>query len=458
MPRELTRTRTIFHPRAEQGIYRYAAAGGTREVNLLALAAANGHLATVDPIVGNLLSKIRAATGTTGSVADDTDPLTQTYRYNVPIDTLNRFPTFRVDYNLTGAHRVTTAWNYNRYNTFPDTLNSREARFPGFPVAAGQSSTRLSWSNSLRSTFGTNFVNEARVAYASAPVVFFKELGTATAFNRDIFSEEGGFRLDFPIVTEPSASPSPQGRNAWNLLFDDSISWLKGNHSITAGGSLTHFQITSYNSSLVPEIDFEVVTGDPALSMFTGSAASANFPGASTAQVNAARQMYALLTGRVSSIDGNARLENGKYVYMGNAQQYGVMREAGFYVQDSWRWKPNFTLNFGLRFHRHRPQRHAGQSRQRAARRDDGRRRAGDVQDPNRLQGRRIHAAAGRHRRDDQGVQRQRDGRIRIQLARRAERPLLRAGQRPGLHRGGAGVRRLRNGKSRGCGPGVQAV
>jgi hypothetical protein len=142
--------------------------------------------------------------------------------------------------------------------------------------------------------------------------VFFKELGTATAFNRDIFSEEGGFRLDFPIVTEPSASPSPQGRNAWNLLFDDSISWLKGNHSITAGGSLTHFQITSYNSSLVPEIDFEVVTGDKALSMFTGSAASANFPGASTAQVNAARQMYALLTGRVSSIDGNARLENGK--------------------------------------------------------------------------------------------------------------------------------------------------
>ena len=350
VPRELTRTRTIFHPRAEQGVYRYTAAGGTREVNLLALATANGHLAAVDPVVGNLLSKIRSATGTTGSVTDNTDPLTQAYRHNVPVDTLNRFPTFRVDYNLTNAHRVSTAWNYNRFNTFPDTLNNREARFPGFPVAAGQSSTRLSWSNSLRSTFGTNFVNEARVAYASSPVVFFKELGTAAGFNRDIFSEEAGFRLDFPIVTEPSAPPAPQGRNAWNLLFEDSISWLKGNHSITGGGSLTHFQTTSYNSSLVPEIDFEVVTGDPALSMFTGGAAAANFPGASTAQINAARQMYALFTGRVSSIGGNARLENGKYVYMGNAQQDGVMREAGFFIQDSWRLKPNFTLNFGLRY------------------------------------------------------------------------------------------------------------
>jgi hypothetical protein len=346
VPRELTRTRTIFHPVAEQGVYRYTAAGGTREVNVLALAAANGHLSSMDPIVANLLSDIRSATGTAGSVTDNTDPLTQTYRYNVQVDTLNRFPTFRVDYNLTDQHRVSTAWNYNRFNTFPDTLNNREARFPGFPVAAGQSSTRLSWSNSLRSTFGAAFVNEARVAYASSPVVFFKELGTAASFNRDIFSEEGGFRLDFPIVTEPSAPPAPQGRNAWNLLFEDSISWLKGNHSITGGGSLTHFQTTSYNSSLVPEIDFEVVTGDPALGMFS----AANFPGASTGQINAARQMYALFTGRVSSIDGNARLENGQYVYMGNAQQDGVMREAGFFIQDSWRMKPSFTLNFGLRY------------------------------------------------------------------------------------------------------------
>lgn len=349
-PGELTRTRTIFHPRAEQGFFRYTSGGVTREVNLLALSTANGQLASTDPTVGSLVSAIRSAVQTTGSVTDNTNPLTQQYRYNVQTDTLNRYPTFRVDYNVTNNHRASVAWNYNRFNTFPDTLNSREARFPGFPVAAGQSSTRLSWSNMLRSTFGRNFVNEARIAYASSPVVFFKELGTATKLNREIFSSEAGFRLDFPVVTEPSASPAPQGRNAWNLLFEDSISWLKGNHSITAGGSLTHFQTTAYNSSLVPEIDFEVLTGDPALAMFTGAAAAANFPGASTAQINDARQMYALLTGRVSAIDGNARLENGKYVYMGNARQDGVMREAGFFLHDSWRLKQNFTINAGLRY------------------------------------------------------------------------------------------------------------
>ena len=339
-PSDVTRNRTIFHPRAEQGFYRYTTATGTQEVNLLALAAANGQLATMDPTIAALLSAIRSAAGTTGSITDQTNPLTQQYTFNVPVQSVRRFPTVRLDYNITDAHRLSSAWNYNKFTDFPDTLNGREAHFPGFPVAAGQSSIRQSWSNSLRSTLGGNFVNELRVAVAESPVTFFGELG------KDLWANQGGFQQAWPLVTSPSASPIPQGRNAWNLLFEDSVSWLKGNHSITFGGSLTHLQTTSYVSSLVPTIAFDVLTGDPALSMFS----AANFPGASTAQITAARQMYALFTGRLSAIDGNARLENGKYVYMGNAVQEGVMREAGFFIQDSWRWKPNFTINAGLRY------------------------------------------------------------------------------------------------------------
>ncbi|HUF23731.1 MAG TPA: TonB-dependent receptor, partial [Vicinamibacterales bacterium] len=195
-------------------------------------------------------------------------------------------------------------------------------------------------------TLGGNFVNEARVAVAESPVKFFAELGDASTRNTDLFANQAGFHLAFPLVTGASASPIPQGRNAWNLMIEDSVSWLRGNHSVTFGGTFTHLQTTSYNSSLVPTVNFDVLTGDPALGMFT----TANFPGASTAQLTAARQMYALFTGRMSSINGDARLENGKYVYMGNAQQDGVMREAGFFLQDSWRWKPNFTVNAGLRY------------------------------------------------------------------------------------------------------------
>ena len=53
------------------------------------------------------------------------------------------------DYNLTNNHRASFAYNYQKFNSFPDTLNNREVSFPGFPVEAGQSSKR-----STSSSFG----------------------------------------------------------------------------------------------------------------------------------------------------------------------------------------------------------------------------------------------------------------------------------------------------------------
>ncbi len=35
---------------------------------------------------------------------------------------------------------------------------------------------------------------------------------------------------------------------------------------------------------------------------------------------------------------------------MGIGTQRARMREAGFFLQDSWRWKPNLTINAGLRY------------------------------------------------------------------------------------------------------------
>ena len=58
-----------------------------------------------------------------------------------------------------------------------------------------------------------------------------------------------------------------------------------------------------------------------------------------------------------------------------------------------------------------------------------------DVQAPDRHRPPRVDAAPGRHRRDDQGLQRQRDVGHRVRIARRAEREVLRAGERCRLRR-----------------------
>jgi hypothetical protein len=104
---------------------------------------------------------------------------------------------------------------------------------------------------------------------------------------------------------------------------------------------------------MVPELRFGILTGDPADAMFTPQA----FQGASTAQINTAKGLYSLLTGRVTQILGNARLneDTGQYEYLGNGFQRGQMRQWGFYVQDNWRVKDNLTINAGLRYELQQP-------------------------------------------------------------------------------------------------------
>ncbi|PYR93713.1 MAG: hypothetical protein DMF84_07845 [Acidobacteria bacterium] len=353
-PSDVTRNRTILNPLAQQGIYRYTVNGVTQQVNLLALAAANGHIATADPTIGKLLGDIRSASGSTGSIAD-VDANLQRFTYNVQVESVRRFPTARIDYNFTDAHRFSSAFNYQKFTDFPDTLNNREAFFPDFPVDAGQASKRIGFSNSLRSTLGHDLVNEARVGYSGAPVLFFPELNLEM-FNGTLANTQG-FHLNFPTIgsalTAAGAVPSPQSRNATSVLIEDTVTWLKGAHSISMGGSFTQFSIWAKNSSLVPTITTGMLNTDPALGLFN----AANFPGASAANLTAAQNLYAFLTGRVTQIGADARIDesSGKYVYEGTGMQRGRLREFGGYLQDQWRLRQNLTLNVGLRYDIQRP-------------------------------------------------------------------------------------------------------
>ena len=347
-PSDVTRNRTLLNTVAQQGVYSYSTASGTRQVNLLQLAAQNGHISTVDPLTSKLLANIRSAVS--GGSLTDLDPNLQRFSYNVPVESMRRYPTFRVDLNFTSNHRFSTSVNYQKFTDAPDTLNSREAYFPGFPVGAGQTSKRLSVSNTLRSTLRSNLVNEIRVGYSGSPVEFFTEL------NKEMWSAEpanqGGFQLTLGTIgtalTNASAAPSPQARNAYSWLIEDNVNWLKGRHSINMGVSFTQYTYWGWFETMVPTVSFGLVTGDPALSMFN----TTNFPGAASTNLTAAQNLYSLLVGRVSAIAGNARLDEdtNKYTYVGKGMQRARMPEIGFFAQDSWRLRPDLTFNFGLRY------------------------------------------------------------------------------------------------------------
>ena len=139
-----------------------------------------------------------------------------------------------------------------------------------------------------------------------------------------------------------------QNRNGSNYNFHDTVSWLKGSHSLSMGGVYTKVTDLEQSHSIVPALTLGFDTSnDPALGLFT----AANFPGSSSADLSTARNLYALLTGRVSQVTGNSVLQpDGTYQYRADPLERIQQREIGMFFQDQWRMKPNFTINAGLRY------------------------------------------------------------------------------------------------------------
>jgi Carboxypeptidase regulatory-like domain len=350
-PAATRRTRTILAPEAQAGIFRYNTAAGVQAVDLFALAARNGQLATGDPIIAKLLQDIRNATASEGTVRPLTDPIFQEYSFQVPTQALSRYPTARLDYQITDRHRVTYTMNYHYSRGGPDTTNNREQFFPGFPVVGSQTSDRKIWSTWLRSMFGTSLVNEFRFGYGGAPIDFSSKDFVPSLWSGSL-ANQGGFHLNMNNALSPltnaGASGTPSARDAYHRTIENTLNWQKGSHSINMGGLFSQFDFWQDNQQVVPELRFNVVQTDPADGLFAG----ANFPGASTTNLTNARRLYAILTGRISEVRGTARLDEntGEYVYGGVGTQRARQTAAGLWFQDAWRMRSNLTVNYGLRY------------------------------------------------------------------------------------------------------------
>lgn len=350
-PTEATRTRTVLNADARRGLFSYLAAGGTRTIDLLALARVTGQTATPDPTIAGVLDEIHRATGTTGTLVTPPNATnTQSYIYQASA-TLNQYaPTGRVDINLSDAHRLTGTYWWQRFLTSPDLQTQTEATFPGLPAVSSYRSYRTTGSVGLRSTLAPTLVNEVKGGWQWSPNWFNDKV------DRSMFANQGGYRLDFPLVTDPSVAShnTPAPRNTVNWNIDNTLNWLKGAHSLAIGGSFLQVTHNQQGRNLVPTLTLAVdQSSDPANAMFT----SANFPGASTAALTEARNIYAILTGRVTAISATARLDpaSGQYVYLGNRVERSRIGSYAIFGQDSWRLSPTLTLNLGLRWHVQRP-------------------------------------------------------------------------------------------------------
>jgi len=355
-----TRTRTILTPEAQSGIFRYnittpnaACPNNLCTVNLFTLAAANGLPNTADPTISALLTSIRSATTTTGTLTPISGTLNrQFFNFVNNGSQKRRFLAARVDFNITKNHSFENILNYQPFRSTADFLNALDPAFPGFANAGAQNSDRWSNSMALRSTLTQNIVNEVRFAN------LWGDSGFSLVGGPEFFTQtQGGYNLAISAasITNPTARNAASSRTSPTWDLTNTLTWIKGSHTLSIGGQYKIIKTKSDDlNQIAPTVNFGILAQDTVANNVFASAqncATCNFPGATTAEIAQAGALYAVLTGRVSSYTQTAYLgADGRYVASGPLFREVEQRTYGIFVQDNWRFRPNLTFTLGLRW------------------------------------------------------------------------------------------------------------
>ena len=354
-PNDASRTRTILHQRALDGFFRYnVTAGGqqtVREINVLDLARANGHIASVDPLVMRTLQAIQSSPQLAGTLTPSSDPLLQSYFFLNEGFQSEKQPAVRIDVNLSQNHRLTGTYNHFFEGRAQDHINGADKRFPGSPNYRQVRTTRPTRSLALRSTLSSRLVSELRGGITRGERLFFGR-PERSAPHRSTFDDTSGYALNLDAnigLTDWHVTNTLSSRSGYQYTLDETLNWQSGSHSVTMGGGAFLGRAWDDSQQLTTGINIGFdATNDPAAVLFT----TANFPGASAAQLTDARELYALLTGRVIAVTGQAALdpESNRYVDFGRRRRAGKLDVYSLFAQDSWRVTPTLTLNAGVRW------------------------------------------------------------------------------------------------------------
>lgn len=159
--------------------------------------------------------------------------------------------------------------------------------------------------------FGPALVNEVRLGFNR---IYFAAKANAELNPRDFGIKNGVTRsIGLPQINIAGGInfggpvQLPQGRGDTTIVVSDTVSYLRGRHSLKLGGDFRLF----YNNNFLED---------------TGSF---NFPSVAAFLAGNANSFAITLSDRVNSLKQNS---------------------LGLFVQDSFKWQPNLTLELGLRY------------------------------------------------------------------------------------------------------------
>ena len=305
----------------------------------------NGQVATVnlhrltgigpDPAVRSLVDLTPVPND--ASVGDGRN--TAGFRFNASDPSNSDWLIFRGDYVINPSHSATATFHQFRLDVPNSVFNDIDSIYPGLP-GAGQSSNRRLGSFTLSSTLGPSVVNEAR---------FGVQTYGARFANNETFSN--GYQLSFGAFDNPVRNFLDQGRDVLNLEASDSLTWVKGAHTVKLGGGFRRTRVDAFNDGgLLPSYDLGFGAGNPdplVPSLFPG--------GISSDELDSAAALLATLGVVVDSAYQVFNVTSTTSGFVDGATERRVLKQdfLHLYAGDTWRVAPATSLTMGVRWELH---------------------------------------------------------------------------------------------------------
>ncbi len=335
----------VLSSAAQQGLFTYRDnSGALQTLNVLQLAGSAGFPSTVSPAIASQLQKINSVLNQ-GTLTPTSDPNLSTFNFLIPNRTTTYYPALRFDYNATDALRFNVS--YAQTKTYSDHVNT-----PNFPGGIDPLDYASNLSNNKIAGFGADWTIRPTL---------INQFHAGYTYQYSLFDREN-LGIDLPSITQTvfqygsslyaGAYPRQPISSLYPLFnFNDSVTWQHGKHSVIMGGGWFREQDHYWNGpGGYPQLTFGIAAQDPLGAVFTSA-----LKNASTTVLTNAENLYAELTGRISSaaISGGGRPldpATKQYKPFGAYNLDEVMNSGHVFVQDKWHITPNLTLNYGLRW------------------------------------------------------------------------------------------------------------
>jgi hypothetical protein len=267
-------------------------------------------------------------------------------------DNLNGYEwTGKIDHKITEKHQLHLRYAYN-HSVDSDPFHTEFA--PGLDVLGSPSYSHGVFAG-LTSVLSNRVVNDFKFGWNKVFAGFASNC--AGVFDPITGTDPAGFGRDF-AVPDSALGVSPLFTLGCNTLFDasgqlrhtgttsyaDSITWVRGNHTVKFGGDFRDVNSSGFDNFL----SRDTLSFGRFAPPFSQSAVTLN-PNTDPNQVQPIQDLIWMLLGGVTT-QFQAQFFNKSASRVSSDDKKFIQHEYDGFMQDTWKIRKNLTLNYGVRY------------------------------------------------------------------------------------------------------------